>query len=1195
MKTARNLSFRLSERLWVRFMCRRSLQSFVSSIRFSGFIVVLMLILVPSMGFMEEVKQNPKLAEELEESEVNRNPVSLVDVPDWRIGDRWYYSGFLDVRDFVADSGVATNVETLNGNLDTQVTDIYTTTVEGVSTLVYKVESEGEYEAQNVELAGYDGDLIIEIDTVEIIRASDLASIEQEATIDIDFDYQIWFWTYTIHVAELVVTNEYDPALEGYDFPISVGEYWETSYSQDTTYSGSSDYVDIPSDTSTSNTTSWEVVSRGSSGVTYSGCAQSYNITTRNSNGDDTGYKWYCPAISNDIKSSTTESIGFIATHELSWYQKSTRINEIDVDVEFQLSPLDMQIDATVTVTDNTGNAVSNQNVEFRFEIDGDIRTFTTDSYGQFIVNFNTGNSPDQSDGGSEHGSHGVITWIDGNFPQVGTTTVIIDQNVHPVDLIANAAGVTVERTRGDRTVSLNPAIGFNAVPGDVLTFSVPVVNRGILASPETDLRVTGPDGVSSTSYVPALGSLEEQRVELDWEVPAGQPIGNSLLEFIVDESEAITNDGNRSNNLGLFSLYIGRLPVAELSINSPLQTYETATLDAMNSIDPDGGIVECLFEIESTSGNMEIIEDDDCIHDFVWEDDGEYMVRLTITDGESDTDTIEETFTILNRPPEIIVEASAYSVPVLSSVTFEVTHREDMDTNNPISPVDISWQTACEEGSTVSARCTVTPTQEGNYTIEVIALDDDGATVTEELTVEVTNIAPSELEAEIWLSSTRLTPDSRGVYTINEGDLIEIRGSAVDSPNDIEDLFHLWSPDAEHHPEIKLESIGQNSIIEHTYTTSGLHLATLEVTDDDGASSETLVVAIEVVNIAPKIDPISTPLPAPEDGEITITASVWDTVGDIETLVNCFDLNPEENSDEIGDSTDDCDFEGNRFIGSWPDAQQAPSTIIFHTTDDDGETASVEIPISVNNVKPDAYAMVSNQNPTIGDFVVLSANLTTDSSYDLETLRYVWDLDVTTDSDGNGNPSDDEDYVGQWFAWETDTSGTISVKLTVTDEELSDSMLITLNIEEAPFSFGDLVSSPIVIIVIILILAGGGGFAYVQMRKPDDLIQAPAEVKRGRKVSMDDAFDDPEFDPFSQDKSKRRVQQQKRSDEGELVESKEKTEPKVPESIVSEEAPVIQMSELDEEYEQARSSEVVNDEVFNDLLGDSESSNEEE
>ena len=44
-----------------------------------------------------------------------------------------------------------------------------------------------------------------------------------------------------------------------------------------------------------------------------------------------------------------------------------------------------------------------------------------------------------------------------------------------------------------------------------------------------------------------------------------------------------------------------------------------------------------------------------------------------------------------------------------------------------------------------------------------------------------------------------------------------------------------------------------------------------------------------------------------------------WDTVGDLETLVSCYDLNPEENSDELGDSTDDCDFEGNRFIKKTP------------------------------------------------------------------------------------------------------------------------------------------------------------------------------------------------------------------------------------------------------------------------------------
>ena len=72
-------------------------------------------------------------------------------------------------------------------------------------------------------------------------------------------------------------------------------------------------------------------------------------------------------------------------------------------------------------------------------------------------------------------------------------------------------------------------------------------------------------------------------------------------------------------------------------------------------------------------------------------------------------------------------------------------------------------------------------------------------------------------------------------------------------------------------------------------------------------------------------------------------------------------------------------------------------------------------------------------------------------------------------------------------------------------------------------------------------------------------------------------------------------MQEQKRNDEGKLVETKERPEAQETESIVPEKTPVLQMNELDEEYEQARSSEAVNDDVFNDLLEDSESLNEEE
>ena len=110
-------------------------------------------------------------------SSSDRN-TAIADLPSWRVGDRWIYDGYLDVGDFVSSSGVSTNVQYLTGTLDRTISDIYTTTIDNRSTLVYEAESQGSYEAQNVNLDGNNGDLEIEMDTVELIRASDLAVIQ---------------------------------------------------------------------------------------------------------------------------------------------------------------------------------------------------------------------------------------------------------------------------------------------------------------------------------------------------------------------------------------------------------------------------------------------------------------------------------------------------------------------------------------------------------------------------------------------------------------------------------------------------------------------------------------------------------------------------------------------------------------------------------------------------------------------------------------------------------------------------------------------------------------------------------------------------------------------------------------------------------------------------------------------------------
>ena len=221
----------------------------------------LILLASPYASVSISQMKSPEDLSDIRISESSSRTNNLIDVPSWKVNDAWSYTGTLDVRDFVTSSGVSTNVEYLLGTLTEQVSDIYTMNVDGTDTLVYRVDGDGYYEAQNINLDGNNGDLIVEMSTEEIVRVSDLAVIEQNADFDIDFDYQIWWWSYTVHVADLTVDQTYSPPLEGYDFPISVGDEWQTDYSYTIDYSGSSDYVTIPSDSSGQNSTSWDVVS----------------------------------------------------------------------------------------------------------------------------------------------------------------------------------------------------------------------------------------------------------------------------------------------------------------------------------------------------------------------------------------------------------------------------------------------------------------------------------------------------------------------------------------------------------------------------------------------------------------------------------------------------------------------------------------------------------------------------------------------------------------------------------------------------------------------------------------------------------------------------------------------------------------------------------------------------------------------
>ncbi len=598
--------------------------------------------------------------------------------------------------------------------------------------------------------------------------------------------------------------------------------------------------------------------------------------------------------------------------------------------------------------------------------------------------------------------------------------------------------------------------------------------------------------------------------------------------------------------------------------------TKSEVVLDGSVSYDEDGGDLSCMFTISMPEGNSVSSTEEDCIFEHTWDDDGTYDVQLSITDDENDEVVVVQSIEILNRPPEISIGSEYEWTYVLSPLQFNVEERSDVDTQTPQAPMDILWDSTypCDEGQ-VGVYCTVTPEAEGNYTIRVEAVDDDDDIGYSNKTIEVRNIAPTNPRAEIWMGGNRMIPDSRGVYMANEGDLLIFEGFADDSQNDLSTLFHIWNPDAENNPELTINYEGRKSTVEHTYHTSGLHLATLQVVDNDGASTESLIVPIEIQNIDPQITPLAPPLPAAEDSTVSISVSTIDTSGDMLTLRNCFDLDPMTDSDDSGGSSDDCDLESNILERSWPDATTAPTMIVFHVTDDDGSTAMIEIPIDIRNVNPDPRASPSTFSPMEGDVVFFSANGTTDSSYDMENLLYNWDMDTSVDSDGDGNAANDIDIQGKWIEWTFTGSGSRTVSMTAVDEGPGSSITLTVIISEAPFSLGDFMASYGLIIVVMLIVSIVGVVFVIRNRQSNIQTLDPQvdQTSRLKKVSVDDAFDDPEYDPFD-DKSR------KEGPKAELDDS-------------SEDLPEIQ---TEEEIESVSQETVIPDDVSRILLDEEES-----
>ena len=1101
-------------------------------------VFVLFMLMTTSMMALSK---DAFILEDEELIESSSKSTTVAEIASWRIGDKWTYETQFDVAQLIAQANVSATLNTLTGDTVYEVEDIFFITVDGVQTLAYKLKIDGDFSSGNsgATLEGTSGRLEIGYSGEDIIRVRDQAVINSEFELDVDFaPFNLGFLTQNIGVINF--DTYYDPPKERYDFPLRTGDQWYMPFMSGTSVSGSSDFFD-PSDfdTNGAENNSWQVTTDGiptedGQTIKYEGCDDSYKVNEWNATGVSSGFNWYCPAARFNSWIRISNAAGFTIDWLLKDYEpvdsfgvnKRTNPGDRNVDIEVSTQfvatlPDSMsEVYGFYAVAPNNTPEV-NKNLQLRYEMAGTLLNPITDSNGKIEESINVSNVQDDTTASDDYTSNGVIVW-DPVQEIIGVATIVIDLSVVGIDLVAQEDSIIVTRTRDGEVATLSKSIGYNALPGDLLSFSLPAQNRGVLTSPSTEMEVIVPGGEAIRQAVPAIDAYSEQRIDVDWTVPEGATIGDQSLTFTVDPDQLVAGDANRSNNQASVDIFIGRTPNASISIESGKYSFEDVFIDARTSFDPDGGDVECRFEIESRAGLIDVITTPDCAMTWNWTDGGAWELTTIVTDDELDSTTLVNYVTVLNRAPYINLTHPT-EIAVETQITIDATDSGDVDTTSPSGQqVSISWPGMnCQEGLT-QPTCTFTPMEEGPVAIQAIATDDDGAQTEINSSINVFNIAPGVGEIEVWIAGVNTPFDANGTWILEEDQTVILRAQGSDSLNDRDQLILNWNL-SDLMPELMVSTDGSASDVATSWPTTGQHVISVRAVDDDGASSEPSLAMVTIENVAPTItaqtnflDAINRidGLPVFENDMVIFDVTGSDTASDMDTLEICWDIDGTTDSDLDGTMNNDCDVEGDHLETMWDSSGYR--TITAWVMDDDGEKASLSAVVKVQNRIPIAkiaYENGSIDNLMEGDTLNITAFGTIDTESDLLDMLYVWDYeweDANLDGEGLG----DIDSTGISISIDDLPAGTWTITLTVTDDDLATSTkTMTISVDEKPpegileeFSeaLGVSQTMSIIIILLVALVLVLASFLAVTRRSPsEDLLESSGSNKMWDSASL--------------------------------------------------------------------------------------------
>lgn len=404
----------------------------------------------------------------------------------------------------------------------------------------------------------------------------------------------------------------------------------------------------------------------------------------------------------------------------------------------------------------------------------------------------------------------------------------------------------------------------------------------------------------------------------------------------------------------------LNRAPVIIVDID-PDMIYEgiKAVIDATSSYDPDGDVLSFAWDLDEDDG-LDYSDSTEPYVEMTWYDLGLKTVHLRIGDGLVNT-TAAIPIMVHNKPPMAFLRAPS---AVMEDEVFTVDASESSDTVPDLFHLRYSF---ILDGSIISdwgpsPVLNLSIPRSGAHTLSVSVRDPKGAV--------------SNASAEILVFNEIPRVSIIGPNMAFEDEEVLFTSAAIDSPSDLPWLRYIWR-----HTRT-WSVIGENSSIKFHFEKSGVHNISLEVIDDDEASSIAFH-EIEIVN-SPPIADFTIPDFAYEDEIIILNASESrDDPSDMSSLIYEWDLGADGSIDGTG------------IVFSVSFSSPGRHTVRLIVTDDDGDLDIVERSVVIVNAVP--VPKISGPASAIEDEVVsfsLMEGADTPSDDPILTVRWTLDGD---------------------------------------------------------------------------------------------------------------------------------------------------------------------------------------------------------